>query len=591
MKRRPVKTLKSRCLTVLGPLITRIIRKTVSNAEAAEWYGVLHGDFDLTPKSVITGQVSMLKDFLWSHINCQDYDDFFLILIQSIENAIQITRKSFKPSSNINHYRQELDYVIAFAEVALHENLRNLDFADIPTSMRSVIIEKMPILVNLQSLALRSYANAAGQWLFKGVINDIMHGMQRFRYLQTFSLKHDCTNDIIKLVCRNNTLYLTNIDIEGSKKVNDKCINNILMCLNIMELNLFQTGLTDEGKAQLIANLSKLTHLPRGDYLCDALAWIPETDDDVEEPLYLIQEFFPSQKYYFHEDWQMEMVAVSCPYIHKMFFIYHEKCVVDYLILLQFNCLRELELYGGHFFDDKVNELLQLKGQLLTKLRLTSIKGIDYRAFAFLTLSCKKLKSLTLTNCELVEYRPIGDINSDEEYQRRQNYVGMAREAHDIIEEFRLEELHINNEISNLYLVFLISRAQYLKSISIGPKNEINDDTMLKLFLRNPLSFLEEFHVEQSDHLTFMAVTILINNCENLRVIGDLQKWSNIDRTELSDFREAIQKENYELDTSSNQRLRKYLDLREFERKTYLNLVAGPYLERLKMLERQSHAL
>ena len=150
------------------------------------------------------------------------------------------------------------------------------------------------------------------------------------------------------------------------------------MCIKVTELNLFRTGLSDEGKGKLIAKLPKLSHLPRGDFLCDALAWIEEDDDD-PEPIFSIREFFPSQKYYFHEDWQMEMVASCCPYISKMFFIFHEQCVPDYLVLLPFANLTDLDLYGGHFYKDKISELLQIRGEKIEKLRLISVQGIDYR--------------------------------------------------------------------------------------------------------------------------------------------------------------------------------------------------------------------
>ena len=60
MKRKPVKSLKSRCLELLGPFLTKSIRKTVTNASAAKWYGILHGELDLEPEHVISKQVYFL---------------------------------------------------------------------------------------------------------------------------------------------------------------------------------------------------------------------------------------------------------------------------------------------------------------------------------------------------------------------------------------------------------------------------------------------------------------------------------------------------------------------------------------------------
>ena len=92
--------------------------------------------------------------------------------------------------------------------------------------------------------------------------------------MQKFSLKHDCTNTLLQRVCQLNQGTLKSIDIECSKQVNDDSVPNILQCANLIELNLFGTGISDEGLGKIIANLPSLTRLPRGDFLCDALAWI-----------------------------------------------------------------------------------------------------------------------------------------------------------------------------------------------------------------------------------------------------------------------------------------------------------------------------
>ena len=409
--------------------------------------------------------------------------------------------------------------------------------------------------------------------------------------MQKFSLKHDCTNALLQRVCELNQWTLKCIDIECSKQVNDDSVPSILLCANTVQLSLFGTGISDEGVGKLIANLPSLSQLPRGDFLCDALAWIDE-DEDGQDPIYLIQEFFPSQKYYFHEDWQIEMVAKSCPYISKMFFIFHENCVQDYLILLPFAHLSELDLYGGVFFRDKICELLQVKGQQLLKLTLISVKEMNYKAFAMMTVHCHNLKNLTLNNCDIEDFKPGDDPNSDQEYEKREAYINMAREAHEIVQEFRsLETINITSPVNSLYLVFILSRCPRMKAINLGSINGLTDESMLKIYLKNPLTDLEEFHVESATNLSMMTVNLIVNNCLNIKSISDLQKWPAIDPVDLSKFRDMIRTENYELDTSSNMKIRRYLDLSGRERRTYINLVTGPFLERLRMAERQAQTL
>ena len=130
-----------------------------------------------------------------------------------------------------------------------------------------------------------------------------------------------------------------------------------------------------------------------------------------------------------------------------------------------------------------------------------------------------------------------------------------------------------------------------MKAINLGSVNGLTDESMLKIYLKNPLTDLEEFHVESATNLSMMTVNLIVNNCLNIKSISDLQKWPAIDPVDLSKFRDMIRTENYELDTSSNMKIRRYLDLSGRERRTYINLVTGPFLERLRMAERQAHTL
>lgn len=119
-----MKSLKAVCFESLGPFLTASIRKTVVNANAAEWFGMLNGQLDLKPEMVIKKQVHLLKHYLWSHIIWYDYDVVFKIVLASIDNAIQTTRKLWKPGSNIDAFRNDMENVVAFTEVAANYELR-----------------------------------------------------------------------------------------------------------------------------------------------------------------------------------------------------------------------------------------------------------------------------------------------------------------------------------------------------------------------------------------------------------------------------------------------------------------------------------
>ena len=67
----------------------------------------------------------------------------------------------------------------------------------------------------------------------------------------------------------------------------------------------------------MLLSLPNLTRLVRGDFLCDALGWIDYMELETP-PTLLVTEFFPSQQYYFHEEWQVEMAARKAQFSHLL---------------------------------------------------------------------------------------------------------------------------------------------------------------------------------------------------------------------------------------------------------------------------------
>ena len=77
-----------------------------------------------------------------------------------------------------------------------------------------------------------------------------------------------------------------------------------------------------------------------------------------------------------------------------------------------------------------------------------------------------------------------------------------------------------------------------MKKIDIGSQTAVNDESMRKIFLMNSLSNLEEFYCERSQALTIATANLLINNCDKLRAISDLQNWSELDPSFLGNLME-----------------------------------------------------
>ena len=67
---------------------------------------------------------------------------------------------------------------------------------------------------------------------------------------------------------------LTVLDVENSRSLEDEAVPVINQCKKLIELNIFGTSISDEGKARVIMGLPHLQYLVRADFLCDALGWI-----------------------------------------------------------------------------------------------------------------------------------------------------------------------------------------------------------------------------------------------------------------------------------------------------------------------------
>ena len=566
--------------------ITDHVRNQAHKASAMIWYEAFHGNFDVDRMTLVNQQVQLFKKHIYENVVWYDHEDVFRALLKGVEVAVTQTRLGWSTSSDMSQYRQEMEAMSAFAEIVLFPPLRRLNFLYIPSCLRTKIVDRLDSFSQLRVLIISS--GSGGQWMFKSVAKKVANGLRSLNKLDTFSCKYDCCFEVIEALAESCSDSLKTLDVENSKFIDDKSLTPISRFLHLEELNIFNTKLSDESKARLLMTLPSLTRLVRGDFLCDALGWVDYLEE-MEDPKFLITDFFPSQKYFFHEEWQMEMVSRMCPFINKLFFIYHETCAPNFMILSTFEYLTELCLFGGNFYTDKINELLLVRGRQLRRLNFISVLKMDYRSIATISIHCPALQSLALSNCDIGDFRLAGDPNSDVEYDRRQAFISMATEAHETVCSMtNMEEVCIYSPCKSIYLTFLLGRCPRVKTISLGKQTEISDDSVLKIFAQHGLEQLEEFHCERSgpNGLTLRTIQLLTNNCEHLRAIGDIQAWAGVSPGEVGQFRQVCHEQNLRLDTSSHQKLRKYLQMRDSERKSYVNEIAGPTLERIRLAQR-----
>ena len=88
------------------------------------------------------------------------------------------------------------------------------------------------------------------------------------------------------------------------------------------------------------------------------------------------------------------------------------------------------------------------------------------------------------------------------------------------------------------YLKIAQCSGSTLRKIDLGGLTAVNDDSIRKILLMKSLENLEEFHCEKSSLLSIATANLLINNCDNLKAISDLQNWSELDPSYLGNLME-----------------------------------------------------
>ena len=124
------------------------------------------------------------------------------------------------------------------------------------------------------------------------------------------------------------------------------CVDHISCLRRLTELNIFQnfstisrtSGFATSEQCQLLLRLKELVHLKRGDFLCEVLEYVNDRPNLHNTKLKL-KGFWPSEDYFFHNDYQMKLVNKYCPQISKACFMYKQECCGSLSVLENFRCL------------------------------------------------------------------------------------------------------------------------------------------------------------------------------------------------------------------------------------------------------------
>lgn len=469
--------------------------------------------------SLLQNSIERLNDALYANVPWYLYDRMSQVVLETVQELIIETRAYFDHCLPISIFVARMNVVVKMTLVAIHPQLKSIDFSAWPKVMRNVLYQNLSKMTGLENLNLGS---GSGGWETSDIEKSILCGVVQMKNLTSLCLCFDCTDHILSVVGQNCTL-LQKLDVTSSRSVTDRSVPALLNCTKLKQLLLYRTSVTTGGYAMLLSSLPDLEDLGR----CDEFGYILERvrhNGNFQGP-FKLRNFQSRDVTTSH----LHLLIEMCPQVTHVS-IFHDERISDLTVLSHLEELTELKLLSCDFFSDNIKPLLEAKGYNLTWLHLEHVEEIDLNALIYISQYCPLLKKLVLYNCEFLDHTSIS-----------------LRTLH--TPPFRhLERITCIADCAQAHLEFLLSNCFNIRFIQLGSSTGIGDAIMAKVLAANPMKKLEELRILYSDDLSMHTVSLLMTHCKNLRVLSELESWEGITKRELAAFRADILEKNIDLD-------------------------------------------
>lgn len=470
---------------------------------------------------VLKSSIERMNEALFSNVPWYYFDKLSQVILETVNELLIETRTEFDYCLPIHIFAARMNVVVKMTLLAIHSQLKSIDFSAWPKVMRNVLYQNLFKMTGLEILDLGS---GSGGWETSDIEKSILCGVVQMKNLVSLCLCFDCTDHILSVVGQNCTL-LQKLDVTSSRSVTDRSVPALLNCTRLKQLFLYRTSVSVDGHAELLSSLPQLEDLGR----CDEFGYILERiriSGKYQGP-FKLRNFQSRDVTSSH----LYLLTSMCPQVTHVS-IFHDERISDLTLLSQLEQLTELKLLSCDFFSDNIKPLLEAKGSNLTWLHLEHVEEINLNALIYISQYCPLLKKLVLYNCEFLDHTSI------------------SLRALDIPPFRHLEKITCIAECAQAHLEFLLSNCFNIRFIQLGSSTGITDAIMAKVLAANPMKKLEELRILYSDDLSMQTVSLLMTQCENLRVLSELESWGGIGEGELAAFQSEIREKNIDLDIS-----------------------------------------
>ncbi|CAB4061573.1 unnamed protein product [Lepeophtheirus salmonis] len=436
------------------------------------------------------------------------------------------------PTTKFSRFTREMYAIVSMSSLLAIPQRTYIDFDLFPKMIRSKMYACLGEFTGCQTVILGS---GSGGWVTEAYADKFLLGIPHLKNLVHFSLKYDCTVNILQVLSETCVKTLKILDIEHSRQVRQDSIPYIIKLRNLEKINIFQCDFSTQDQLEVLVGLPNLLHLHRGDFVGDVADELAESDkyDSFRSQ---VKDFWASEEYYFHSEEQMMNVVKFFPKIEKMLYMFQPLQSSPMSVLGLFQYLNNIDLWGGRFYNDDILTLLSEVGHRLVKLSLVHAEEMDYRAVALITSLCPKVRSLGFHNCEFIEE----GINNDESFRSADRFLYFTNKA-DLRKELlspllELKTIKIISACRSDMISWILEPCLNVEQINLGLNTEIDDTCIFNTLAKNRLQKLRRVNVQKCKKVSMKGVTALLENCPLLEYIKDLYYFDAISEEELSFF-------------------------------------------------------
>ncbi|XP_041978917.1 uncharacterized protein LOC121732944 [Aricia agestis] len=469
----------------------------------------------------LSNYVDNIRIYLDRNVPWMLHDDLAKETIKSLSNLIEKTKQSLGFRGSMGKFVSQMNVAVKMTEALFTKNFTYVSIDGIPKMMRSVFYTKLHMLTGLVYLNLGSLS---GGWKTADMEESIVKALKCLHNLQYLFINYDCTDKILTCIVKH-CPKIRKLDLSCSKCITNESINFICQLKNLKSVQLYHTFVTWEGYVNLLINSHGLEDIGRCDEIGKILEFI-HTNCPEAAPLDL--KIFVSR---YATSTHLQLAVEMCPFIRHMT-VFHNTLQSDLMALIGLRDLCELKLLSCDFYADNVKQVLQVKGCNIVKLHLEHVDQIDLNALMYISQMCPLLKSLTFYNCTLIQHTSL--------YTKKLEILPFRN----------LKNLTIVSAFTDEHLYFILSNCLNVKFIQIGTAIQFTDDFLHKVLDTNPLIYLKELRIMQSDFLTMASVERIIHTCMNLELLVEIESWTLLTESDRDYIRNYIKINNYNIDTT-----------------------------------------